>query len=572
MKSRNLKKSHGTYSLKNSLPSSDVKERKIQALRHGNYLITQLIEFANTKYEISFNIQQATAVFLGFVSRFAIECLSNYSNGTVLPAITGGSIKNTHIVASFIKTAENKNISLFEDIVNLVKGNMLANALLCEDLESQQQKFKNVTFYLDTPILLDILGLHGKQELNASSELLLLVKKLSGSFATFEHVIDETEKVILHCENNVENPSVTNRVLTHIREKNLHSSDIALIRNNLCKILRKNGIEIQRTPRYESSFQIDEKTFQAVLEASSKYANPNARTTDINSVRSIYVLRKNRRPRRLEEAKAVLITPNWRFAKEAYRFGQQYEESKEVSPVITEFSLGNIAWLKSPLETNDLPKLELMASCYAIMEPSHDFWGKFLVEVDKLQEDGKLSSDDHAFLRSNHRVSNELMDLTLGSEEDLTEGTILEIKERIIKSLTADKDEELKKKEQELQVERREKQKLILQNQFLINKINNFGVQVGKIVAIITGIIVSTLLIVGLLQPFILLVSLPRIISWICFGGSVLLVIMTVLNLICGITVKRICSQFSTRIAKRLSRLLLKIFGIHIVGEMYNYE
>jgi hypothetical protein len=562
-----LQRSHGTYSLKRDLPASDIKERRVDAIRRGNSVVMQLAEFAKTDYKIEYDTTQATKAFLSFVSVFSIECLSTYSNRTALPDIKDRSSKEIHLVAAFIKAAESKNLSLFEDIALLVKGNMLANALLCEDLESQQQKFKDVIFYLDTPILLDIIGLHGKRELNAAMELLLSVTKLSGVFATFEHIIDETENVLVHCERNVSNPRLTSRVLTHIREEGLQGSDIALIRNNLRKQLKDYGIQIQRTPKYEASYQIDENSFQAVLEASSKYPNPNARNTDINSVRSIYVLRANRRPRRLEEAKAVLVTPNWRFAKESYRFGQQYEESKEVSPVITEFGLGNIAWLKSPLETENLPKLELMASCYAIMEPSREFWGKFLVEAEKLKNAGKLSSDDHAFLRSDHRVSNELMELTLGAEEELTEGTITEIKERITKSLTREKNAELRLKEKELQVESMERKKLVLQNQRVINKIDTFCVRVAKTVATIVGLLASALLVGGILLPFLPIVSFPKAVSWVFFGGAALLALVTFLNLIFGVTMQRTCLQVLEKSTAWLNRALLGVLGLGTTKE-----
>ena len=515
-KSGNLERSHGTYSLKNDLPTTDIHSRRADAVRRGNSVVIQLIEFAKTNYNIEYNHSQATMAFLNFVSVFAIECLSTFSNGTTLPDIQNRSSKDIHLVAAFIKIAESKNLSLFENVVILVKGNMLANALLCEDLESQQQKFKNVTFYLDTPILLDLLGIHGKHELNAAMELLLSVTKLSGAFATFEHIIDETENVLAFCERSILSPHESSRILTHIREDGFQGTDIALIRNNLAKTLKDCGVHIQKTPNYEPRYQIDENTFQTVLEASSKYHNPNARNTDINSVRSIYVLRANSRPRRIEEAKAILVTPNWRFAKESYRFGQQFEESKEVSPVITEFSLGNIAWLKSPLENDSLPRLELMASCYAIMEPSREFWSKFLVEAEKLKNTGKFSSDDHAFLRSDHRVPSELMKLTLGAEEELTEGNIFEIKKRITESLTREKDAELQQKDRELRVASLEKHKLAMQTQGFINKITSISTQVGTIMAFIAGLLVSVLSILGLLFPFLPINSFPETISWVC--------------------------------------------------------
>lgn len=571
-RSGNLERSHGTYSLKKDLPTTDIHLRRADAVRRGNSVVTQLIEFAKTGYNIEYDHTQATRAFLNFVSIFAIECLSTFSNGTTLPDIQNKSSKDKHLVAAFIKTAESKNPALFDDIVILVKGNMLANALLCEDLESQQQKFKNVTFYLDTPILLDLMGVHGKQELDAAMELLLSVTKLSGAFATFEHIIDETDNVLAFCERSVLNPCESSRVLTHVRRDGLQGTDIALIRNNLAKRLKDCGVHIERTPNYETRYQIDENTFRTVLEASSKYPNPNARNTDINSVRSIYVLREDRRPRRIEEAKAILVTPNWRFAKESYRFGQQFEESKEVSPVITEFSLGNIAWLKSPLENDSLPRLELMASCYAIMEPSREFWNKFLIEAEKLKNTGKFSSDDHAFLRSDHRVSNELMELTLGAEEELTEGTILEIKTRITKSLTREKDAELQQKEKELRTASFEQHKLTIQHHRIINRINAVADRLGNVAAWFVGLLVSVLLVFGLSFPFLQPYSVSKVVSWLFFSGAVFLSAITIFNLVLGVTVKQLCSQFSMRSAAQVRNTLMNLLGLEDTEQLAGHQ
>lgn len=79
------------------------------------------------------------------------------------------------------------------------------------------------------------------------------------------------------------------------------------------------------------------------------YFNPDAKKYDINSVRSIYAIRKGSYPTRVEDAIAVLVTTNANFAKAASRYGRTHEASNEVSSVVTDFALGNLAWLKAPL-------------------------------------------------------------------------------------------------------------------------------------------------------------------------------------------------------------------------------
>src|SRR5690606_8746221 len=105
--------------------------------------------------------------------------------------------------------------------------------------------------------------------------------------------------------------------------------------------------------------------FEGVLKDEVSYHNPRAKEDDINSVRSIYVLRSGTTPRNVEHAKAVLVTSNSGFAQAAFGYGKNHEESREVSSVITDFSLANMAWLKAPLGAPSLPMTEVIAFSYA---------------------------------------------------------------------------------------------------------------------------------------------------------------------------------------------------------------
>jgi len=553
-----LKKERGTFSLSKKLPSSGIDERRADARRRGGAVIARLCGFAKETYGKEHTVDEGTQAFLRFLSHFSIICLKTYATGTALPELKGKNGTDIALVGAFIKHALETDPNLFEDIILLVKGHMLANALTCPDLETVQKKFKDIVFFLDTPIVLDLLGLHGREELKAAIELLTAVTRLGGKFELFEHTLDETDRVLVHCEKNIENPKSTTRVLQHARQTDRTASDIALIRSAVRGTLREFGVTMKRTPKYTKDYQIDEESLQQVLEASSRYENPNARDTDINSIRSIYVLRQDSRPRLLEEAKAVLVTPNWRLAKGAYDFGQQFEESKEISPVITELSLGNIAWLKAPLEAEDLPRLELIASCYAVMEPGSEFWSKFLAEVDKLKKLGKITPAEHEFLRADHRVPQELMSLTLGSEEALTEQTVTEIRDRITRELTGKKDSEIRAKEEELENVALSRKKYVLQHQETLGRIDTLSGGVGRIVAgtVAGGLIV--LIVAGLILPFLPIAVFPSVIRWLLFAASAVLVIMTLGNLIMGATVKGVWLKITDAVHGWAKRFLLK--------------
>ena len=100
-----------------------------------------------------------------------------------------------------------------------------------------------------------------------------------------------------------------------------------------------------------------------------------------------------------EDAAAVLVTSNSALARAAYDYGRSQESTKEVSAVITSFSLANLAWLKAPLGSPDLPQAEMIALCYAAMNPRESLWSVYVREIDKLEEIGNITARDHELLR-----------------------------------------------------------------------------------------------------------------------------------------------------------------------------
>nr|VFK42032.1 MAG: hypothetical protein BECKTC1821E_GA0114239_101630 [Candidatus Kentron sp. TC] len=95
---------------------------------------------------------------------------------------------------------------------------MLANALVCPDLESIQKNLSNVSFYFDTPLLLNLLDVQGRYERDAMRELIQLVKKLKGKTCVFSHTIDEIRNVLQGVMKNIRKPTATGAVIREIRK------------------------------------------------------------------------------------------------------------------------------------------------------------------------------------------------------------------------------------------------------------------------------------------------------------------------------------------------------------------
>ena len=226
---------------------------------------------------------------------------------------------------------------------------MLANALMCPDLQNVSDNFRNVTFYFDAPLLIQRMGCEGDAKLAAICELIALIRNLDGKVATFAHSQDEVKRVLTGAANYLDSPYARGAVVFEARKRGTTKSDLVLLAESSGEKIAMAGVEVESTPDYAKTFQIDETAFEEILEDEVSYYNPRAKEYDINSVRSIYVIRGAKLTSSVEKSHAIFVTSNNGFARAAWEYGQQFDASRNVSSVISDFTLANIAWLKAPI-------------------------------------------------------------------------------------------------------------------------------------------------------------------------------------------------------------------------------
>jgi hypothetical protein len=418
------------------LPHVDISAKRRTAANQIQRVYGALCQFAGkVQPGLVWTDPDAASAILGFLGRFVVDCLKTYVFNTALPQVRKSDPKELYIVSRFLQEAYERDRPLFEDFIVLVKGQMYANALTCPDLQSLQQKFDRITFYIDTPLALNLLGLQGKDAKHAAEELVTLIRDLNGSLALFGHTADETNAVIHYVIENFDNPQGDNRILREIRSSGASLSELILCMDQLEERMAIFHVRVKPTPKYDSDFQIGESAFESALEEEIRYQGRHALQHDINSVRSIYALRHGFEPTRLEDAVAALVTTNSAFAKVAFEFGKTHNSSREISSVITDYSLANVAWLKAPMKRPSLPEKETLALCYAALEPGKELFQKYVETMDRLKENGQISEADHAILRLSPLAHRELMNFTLGDEQALTGSGLRQILNRVKESL-----------------------------------------------------------------------------------------------------------------------------------------
>jgi hypothetical protein len=561
-----LRREAGAYHIAGVLSDPCIASEKAKANRHIEAVVSGLVQFGKDgRQSVVGDEDEAVTALCDFLSEFSIQCLRAYLRGTTIPTAEGNRNKQADIilVSDYVLHLQRSEPERFDSFMILLQGHMLANALLCPDLQNAPKTYKGVTFYLDTPLLVQLLGLEGELKKRAIEEWTGLVAKLGGVIAVFSHCRDELDGVLRGAADHVDATNGYGAIIREARRNGTTKSDLLLLAGKTNELLSEAKVEVRDTPSYIATYQIDEKVFEDVLKDEVSYLNPRAREYDINSVRSIYSLRANMAPDSVERCKAVLVTSNAAFSQAAYKYGQSYEETRGVSSVITDFSLANIAWLKVPMGAPSIPRKELLAYSYAALQPSRAFLDKYMVEVDKLQKKGKITERDHQLLRSSATAPEELMQLTLGSETALTAELVSETLVRITNEI---KEEESQKTRQEQEGRRKtqeELDKVSLQRDRLQKRIYWRCRRNAQTCAWGASSVVFVLLLLGVAAGLGLRAQNP-LAGWLLSIGSALLAVISLLSLVSGTTLKRWHESIQAKCLVHFLRKESKAAGIDV--------
>jgi len=547
VKTRVLEKSRGVYNIIGKLPDPSISAKKPEAYRHINAVISGLLNFRQDDLSPISTEDEAIEALCMFLSEFSIPCIKAYLRGTAIPDIAKKQPNKMVFLSQYILHLQKNDPERFASFIVIVQGHMLANALLCPDLQDVPKSYRGVIFYFDTPLLVRFLCLEGEMKFQAVKELISLLQDLGAKVAVFGHTREELNRVVRGAAHNIDSPDGRGAIVMEARRNKTTKSDLFLLAGRIDELLKNASIEIISTPKYIADFQIDEMIFDNLLEDEIFYYNPRAKQYDINSVRSIYVIRSGKTPLSLEKCKAVLVTSNSDYAKVAYEYGQNHEETLEVSSVITDFSLANVAWLKAPVAASSLPIMEFLAYAYAANQPSKGLLDKLVTEADKLKKNGTITYRDHQLLRSNVLAQDELMNLTLGEEDALTPETVLETLERVEGEITKEVKEELEEEESAHKITRDKMETARNERDILKKRIYWKCQKRAELCAKGVFAMITMLLIVGFFVGLGMGFETPVVVGVLLSLCFLLFGIASLISLILGVSILKLCENIEER-------------------------
>ena len=557
-----IKKERGKYRMRGGLPDPGIRQRQAAAERHIAAVLWGLQRFSEETIDPIENDEDAVSAICAFLSEFDVTCLRAYLRGTAIPYLDGRHSTGVLLVSDYVRHMQRTDPGRFDSFLILVQGHMLANALLCPDLQDAPATYRNVTFYLDTPLLVRRLGLEDKPKEEAISALIDLLVRLGGRVAAFSHSCDELRLVVRGAADNLDTHRGRGAIVFEARKRGTTRADLILFADSIEDKLRQIGVNVESTPPYRKDFQIDEELFEQMLEREEPHRhNPQGKRFDINSVRSIYVLRGGRLVRSVEKARAVFVTSNAAFARAAWKYDRHFEPSQNVSSVMPDFSLANTAWLKAPMGANQIPTTQLLAFSYAALEPSDEFLNKFMAEIDRLEQSGEISARDHQLLRSSVNVIPEVMHITLGVDAALTRETITRTLERVTSDIKEEESQKLLSEQEAHQKTRDERDSQKTQILEIKRSIYWRNRRIARILGWTISSGLALLLVICLIAGLELLPA-AMVPNWLRIGSSVTLALATFASFLVGATVRRSRERIQEECLTWLLKRDEKTFGV----------
>lgn len=350
-----------------------------------------------------------------------------------------------YVIARFVAHLHERDEVGFSYLEEAAKGAILS-AVITLDTSSFKNSLRSLNIYVDTPVVLDLLGYSGESIERASKQLIELADNQGARLKMFEHTLREVQGVLRSAEDFSRNSSgrAARPVDLYFQDQGWSSVDILLASQNLPSTLEELGIEIVVKPDTYYSYGLDEEKLDTALQESVGYKSAGTRKYDVESLSAIHRLREGRSVGALDRCGSVLVTGNSDLA---YASGRATGEQHEWPLAMTDSALAGIIWARSPSVASDLPKNMILASAYAGMQPDPTLWSSYVHEVGVLETRGTVSTDEAVVLRSTSVGRTALMDETLGRESAVTSNSPLAVLERLRSSIEEPIQEQLRSRE-----------------------------------------------------------------------------------------------------------------------------
>lgn len=421
--------------------------KKNEIISSVSLVVEAFIRFAKEEFQQDIDSKYAENCIYNFIRKHISIFTDGLNGAKSNPKI---KVKNDdYLIASFIKHAHSQKKSLIPEISRIVKGTLLANYLTFADKTSQKDKFCNITVYIDTPIILGLLGWDGPTRKRSLEEFLELIFDLNTKAKVFDVTVKEIRGVLSSWKEILRNKQY-NRLHEMTRQLFISrgttpeqlNTEIVLLESSL----KSMGIEVDDNFELDPKHCCDEVKLEKFL-LKVGFKRPGH---DIKCITRIFNSRAGKSINSLNDKFSIFITPNNKLEAVSNRFFKKDLDPNSVQVITSEKWLATFLWLKHPEHFASLPFDLLLTDAYSALNSDDHFWESFLNRFSKLKIKGDISEEDFNLVRWDSSLFNMVQHTSVLSGDDFAEDDIYSLVEEIKRKNLADKQLEVSLKENEL--------------------------------------------------------------------------------------------------------------------------
>ena len=553
VKQKILRKSYGRFIInKDKLPKHDFRYESAHIERKFKNVSKSILKYAKKNYNIVPKEDEIETALLSFLKQHDLDILFAANDKSVLPEVKSTK-RLKYLISAFSIYAQEYEPTTFRFLLDISIGHALSGAILYSEINSFSGKLKGLNIYIDTPLILALIGFNGEFKQKAIDELLNILYEEKANIFILATTRGEVDAILSQCQAWLE----------------ISASDVDCKILTLDDLLEHHHIFSTVVPDHveNEKFQIDEtdlkktiiETYRGIIKGFNPKDENKIQTIerDVKVLSGMYRFRQGYKPKTIKNSRDLFITSNSSLASASKIFETKGNGSSFTIPTcLTDVFLGTVIWLQSPQKVESLNEKKFIADCYAAIQPSVSLIKRYMEEVEKLNLNKKISSDEYYLLRT-HRVSINLLEAkTMGDPEAFSGETVDEILDNIILSIKRTESEKLK---QEKESHEETKQKLNEESDKLLNieeklkrKASRFAQKIGKTVFILLTVITALAIIINLFPALLNLSTKVKIGIWILIG------IFTLFNLTTGFNIKGLRDKLIVMLKKKIYIWMMK--------------
>jgi len=266
------------------------------------------------------------------------------------------SIKNRkHLTANFIADSYFKSAGLWECIEVVARSIMLGSYLGYANQIAGKKKYENITVYLDTPIVLGMLGYSGENKATTLTEMINMLVSYDVNVVVFDITFREVEGILLAWKSDLAERKYDRfnpKTLDLLKHKGIDQAALDTHISLLEKRIEDHGATVKRGFKLRDQYNCNVSALEQKIkdEFHGKWVDPRH---DADALNRIVNTRKDERITKLSQEFSVFVTPNVALVNIGADFFGDLDRS--IPYVVTDKWLTTMFWFKHPEIFKDLP-------------------------------------------------------------------------------------------------------------------------------------------------------------------------------------------------------------------------